>query len=72
MNSRSPAHLRAKEFGLEYIKCKVSLKKKKTPKNLCCSAELDTVYIPAIISGYFSASPSLFVLEQGDIFSSAG
>lgn len=71
MDSRSSAHLRAKEFGLEYIKFKVPLKKK-TPKNLCCSAELDTIYTPEIISGYFSVSTSIFVLEHGDIFSSAG
>lgn len=72
MSSRSFAHLRAKEFGLEYIKLKVPYEKK-TFMNLCYSAQLESSYILAIISGYLAAaSPFIFALEHGDIFPSAG
>lgn len=72
MSSKSFANLRAKEFGLKYIKLKVPYEKK-TFMNLCYSAKLEGSYIPAIISGYLAASsPFIFALEYGDILSIAG
>jgi len=71
MTSRSFAHLRAKEFSLEYIKFKVHYEKK-TSMNLCYGAQIENSYILAIISGYLAvSSPCTFALEHGDTFSSA-
>lgn len=71
MSSRSIAHLRAKECGLEYVKPKVPYEKK-TFMNLCYSAQLESSYVLAIISGCLAvAFPFIFALEHGDIFSSA-
>lgn len=39
--------------------------------NLCCSDQLESSYILAVILGYLAAaSPFIFALERGDIFSS--
>lgn len=72
MSSKSFANLRAKEFGLEYIKLKVAYEKN-TFMNLCYSAKLEGSYIPATISGYLAvSSPLIFTLEHGDTLCIAG